>query len=118
MLIFVFVDRLLYDRTGDNSNEVVLVYWYWYIFCLHVPRGVYVVGRAVTRQTVIGCVGRWDRIAVAIPTPPICQPTVFLSENIPHIVLTSIRTLLRTYMKCMNSHESPLRSQISPSISS
>jgi hypothetical protein len=61
---------------GDNNNEVLLVSWYWYIFCLHVLRGVYVVGRVVTRQAVIGYVGRWDRIAVAIPTPPICQPTL------------------------------------------
>jgi hypothetical protein len=60
---------------GDNNNEVLLVSWYWYIFSLHSMRGVHVVCWAVTPQTVIGCVGRWDRIAVAIPTLLIYQPT-------------------------------------------
>jgi hypothetical protein len=70
------VGRPLYDRTDDNSNEVLLVSLYWYIFSLHSMRGVHVVCWAVTPQTVIGCVGRWDCIAVAIPTLLVYQPTV------------------------------------------
>jgi hypothetical protein len=46
------IGRLLYSCTGDNSNKVVLVYWY--LFCLHVMCGVYVVGRVVIWLTVIG----------------------------------------------------------------
>jgi hypothetical protein len=52
-------------------------------------RGVYVVGQVVTRQSVIGCGGRWDRIAVAIPTPPLYQPT---------LIAVYIKYMLRRYM--------------------
>jgi hypothetical protein len=51
-------------------------------------RGVYVIGQVVTRQSVIGCGGRWDRIAVAIPTPPICQPTRSDNHNLPDLLAT------------------------------
>jgi hypothetical protein len=52
-----------------------VLYCYWYIFYLHVVRGVFVVCRVTTRQTLSDSGRRPHRIAVATRVPQICQPT-------------------------------------------